>query len=68
MKRIGPLALLALAVVISGTLSAAPQVTEKKLSFSYNTSPNVAAVQEADPAKTLVKPEVTFQLSFKAKL
>ena len=38
------------------------------LSFSYNSSPNPAPLQEVDPAKTLTKPEVTFQLSFKAKL
>lgn len=38
------------------------------LAFSYNDSPNPAPLQEVDPAKTLVKPEVTFQLSFKAKL
>jgi len=38
------------------------------LAFSYNGSPNPAPLQEVDPAKTLVKPEVAFQLSFKAKL
>ncbi len=38
------------------------------LAFSYNSSPNLAPLQEADPTKTLTKPEVTFQLSFKAKL
>jgi phospholipase A1 len=38
------------------------------LVFSYNSSPNLAAVQEADPAKTLTKTEVTFQLSFKTRL
>jgi phospholipase A1 len=38
------------------------------LALSYNFSPNSAPLQEVDPAKTLVKPEVTFQLSFKAKL
>lgn len=38
------------------------------LMFSYNDSPNPAPLQEVDPAKTLVKPEVTFQLSFKARL
>ncbi len=38
------------------------------LAFSYNTSPNPAPLQEVNPAKTLVKPEVAFQLSFKAKL
>ncbi|MCK7518217.1 MAG: phospholipase A [Ignavibacteriales bacterium] len=36
--------------------------------FSYNDDPNPAPLQEVDPAKTLVKPEVTFQLSFKARL
>jgi phospholipase A1/A2 len=38
------------------------------LALSYNFTPNPAPLQEVDPAKTLVKPEVTFQLSFKAKL
>lgn len=38
------------------------------LALSYNSSPNLAPLQEADPTKTLTKPEVTFQLSFKAKL
>jgi phospholipase A1 len=38
------------------------------LVFSYNTSPNQAPFQELTPPKTLVKPEVTFELSFKAKI
>jgi phospholipase A1 len=38
------------------------------LVFSYNDSPNPAPLQEVDPTKTLVKPEATFQLSFKARL
>ncbi len=38
------------------------------LMFSYNDRPNPAPLQEVDPAKTLVKPEVAFQLSFKARL
>lgn len=38
------------------------------LAFSYNFSPNSAPFQEIDPAHTLTKPEVTFQLSFKAKV
>ncbi len=38
------------------------------LMFSYNDNPNPAPLQEVDPAKTLVKPEVVFQLSFKARL
>jgi phospholipase A1 len=38
------------------------------LMFSYNDDPNPAPLQEVDPAKTLVKPEVTFQISFKARL
>jgi len=38
------------------------------LAFSYNFWPNPEPLQEVDPTKTLVKPEVTFQLSFKAKL
>jgi len=38
------------------------------LAFSYNSRPNPAPLQEVDPAKTLTKPEVTFQISFKARL
>lgn len=38
------------------------------LSFSYNWLPNPEPLQEVNPEKTLVKPEVAFQLSFKAKL
>ena len=38
------------------------------LVFSYNAFPNPAPLQEVDPDKTLVKPEVAFQLSFKARL
>jgi phospholipase A1 len=38
------------------------------LVFSYNTSPNLAPFLEVDPEKTLTKPEVTFQLSFKTKI
>jgi phospholipase A1 len=38
------------------------------LMFSYNDNPNPVPLQEVDPAKTLVKPEVVFQLSFKARL
>jgi phospholipase A1 len=38
------------------------------LAFSYNSSPNQAPFQEINPAKTLTKPEVTFELSFKAKV
>jgi phospholipase A1 len=38
------------------------------LPFTYNESPNVDAVREADPDKDLKKPEVTFQLSLKVKL
>jgi len=38
------------------------------LVLSYNQFPNPAPLQEVDPTKTLVKPEVTFQLSFKARL
>ena len=42
--------------------------TNYALALSYNEYPNLAPLLEADPEKTLVKPEVTFQLSFKAKL
>lgn len=38
------------------------------LVLSYNAFPNAAPLQAVDPTKTLVKPEVTFQLSFKARL
>jgi phospholipase A1 len=38
------------------------------LPFTYNESPNVAAVREADPDKDLKNAEVTFQLSLKVKL
>jgi phospholipase A1 len=38
------------------------------LPFTYNFSPNVAAVQEADPDKDVKKEEVKFQLSLKVKL
>jgi len=38
------------------------------LAFSYNTSPNEAPFREIDPEDSLTKPEVTFQLSFKAKI
>ena len=38
------------------------------LAASYNFTPNPAPLQEVDPAKTLTKPEVTFQISFKARL
>jgi len=42
--------------------------TNYALVFSYNGSPNQDPWQALDPPKTLVKPEVTFQLSFKAKI
>jgi phospholipase A1 len=38
------------------------------LPFTYNESPNVDAVREANPDKDLKKAEVTFQLSLKVKL
>jgi phospholipase A1 len=38
------------------------------LAFSYNASPNQAPFQLVIPPKTLTKPEVTFELSFKAKV
>jgi phospholipase A1 len=38
------------------------------LPYTYNTSPNYAAVREADPAKDLKHEETDFQLSFKVKL
>jgi hypothetical protein len=38
------------------------------LPFTYNESPNVDAVREADPDEDLKKAEVNFQLSLKVKL
>ena len=38
------------------------------LVMTYNTSPNLAPWLAVNPEKTLTKPEVTFQLSFKTKL
>ena len=38
------------------------------LVFSYNDLPNLAPWRALDPPKTLTKPEVTFQLSFKTKI
>jgi phospholipase A1 len=38
------------------------------LPLSYNFTPNAAPFQEIDPGRTLTKPEVVFQISFKARL
>ena len=38
------------------------------LPFTYNNSPNNAAVQQVDPGKELERSEVVFQISFKVKL
>jgi phospholipase A1 len=38
------------------------------LPFSYNFTPNQAPWREIDPNRTLTRPEVTFQISFKARL
>jgi phospholipase A1 len=38
------------------------------LPFTYNWSPNIDAVRQADPNKDLKKPEVVFQMSVKVKL
>ena len=38
------------------------------LPFTYNGSPNNAAVQEVDPGKELIPQEVVYQISFKVKL
>jgi len=38
------------------------------LPFTYNGSPNINAVREADPSEDLKKPEIAFQMSFKFKL
>ena len=46
----------------------APHRSNYVLPLTYNDSPNVAAVREADPGKDLKRPEVKFQLSLKTKL
>ncbi len=51
-----------------GKYTIAPHRSNYVLPFTYNDSPNVAAVQEADPGKDLKKAEVKFQLSIKTKL
>ena len=38
------------------------------LPFTYNESPNIAAVRQTDPDKDVKNAEVTFQLSLKTKL
>ena len=38
------------------------------LPLSYNFAPNQEPLREVDPTHTLTKPEVTFQISFKARL
>ena len=48
--------------------SLSPHRSNYLLPFTYNSSPNVDAVRQADPNKTLKKPEVKFQLSLKVKL
>jgi phospholipase A1 len=52
----------------SESYSFSPHRSNYLLPFTYNSSPNVDAVRQADPNKTLKKPEVKFQLSLKVKL
>lgn len=51
-----------------GKYAIVPHRSNFVLPFTYNDSPNVAAVREADPGKELKRPEVKFQLSLKTKL
>jgi len=49
-------------------LAFTPYRTTWILPYTYNSSPNSEIFSAADPARTLRKPEVAFQLSIKAKL
>jgi len=51
-----------------GRYTISPHRSNYVLPFTYNDSPNFAAVREADPGKDLKRPEVKFQLSLKTKL
>jgi phospholipase A1/A2 len=42
--------------------------TNYVLAYTYNSSPNQAVFEDAEPPRTLKKSEAAFQLSFKAKL
>ncbi len=52
----------------NGKYPFSPHRSNYILPFTYNDSPNTAAVQEADPDKGLKNAEVVFQLSLKVKL
>ncbi len=51
-----------------GKYSISPHRSNYILPYTYNTSPNYAAVRAADPGKDLKYEEVLFQLSLKVKL
>ena len=51
-----------------GKYSLTPHGSNYILPYSYNVSPNYAAVRAADPGKDLKYEEVTFQLSLKVKV
>ena len=51
-----------------GKYAIVPHRSNYVLPFTYNDSPNIAAVREADPGKNLKRPEVKFQLSIKTKI
>jgi phospholipase A1 len=51
-----------------GQFAITPHRSNYILPFTYNTSPNVAPVREADPDKDVKNAEVDFQLSLKVKL
>jgi phospholipase A1 len=51
-----------------GEYSISPHRSNYILPYTYNTSPNYAAVRAADPGKDLKHEEVVFQLSLKVKL
>lgn len=51
-----------------GQFAITPHRSNYMLPFTYNTSPNVAVVREADPDKDVKNAEVDFQLSLKVKL
>ena len=51
-----------------GPFAITPHRSNYILPFTYNTSPNVAAVKESDPDKDVKNAEVDFQLSLKVNL
>ncbi len=52
----------------TGKFPITPYRSNYILPYTYNSSPNYAAVREADPGEDLKYEEVAFQLSFKVKL